>query len=67
LDQLVKCGGLDVRIAPGGDGVGALVVGEEEENVGTAIRSCGGATGEAGNQEKELNCKAGEAEATAAI
>ncbi len=35
--QFVEVGGLDVRIAQSGDGVGALVVGEEEQHVGAGF------------------------------
>jgi hypothetical protein len=50
--EAVDDGRLDVRVAVGGDGVGALVVGEEEEDVG--LRGAGGdcaGGGGAGEQE----------------
>lgn len=51
VDQAIEVGGADVRVAPGADGLGLLVVGEEEEEVGTGRG--GGDGGQEGGEEGE--------------
>ena len=51
--EAVDDGRLDVRVAVGGDGVGALVVGEEEKDVGLRGAGGGGRCGGKGEQERE--------------
>ena len=57
VDQLVQVGSFYVRVAPGANGVSPLVVGEQEKNVRTAIRSCRVEIGKESNRQKQLDSK----------